>query len=155
MKQAFYVQSPLTGLSGTRTFVEAFLESSCGPVEDPGGAGRTRSVYDSVYSTVSEPQAPLYENKPRNPTKTYIGRASRPSSHVNPNEYLWCLIADVSQACKKLDDRSRRALALKYCCDWSSYSIADSLGLSESTIHRIVDKALNKIAAILDGTEND
>jgi len=124
-------------------------------VEDTGDSGRTRSIYDSVYSTVPEPQELLYLNKPKNPTKTYIGRASRPSSHVNPNEYLWCLLADFSQACKQLDDRSRRALAMKYCCDWSSDTIADSLGLSESTVNRIVAKALDKITALLDGTEYD
>jgi hypothetical protein len=155
VKRTPYAQDPKTGQSATRKYVEAFLESSSGPVEDGGiyGNTRTRSIYDTVFSTVAEPQELLYVDKPKNPTKTYIGRASKLASHSNPNEYLWCLTADFSNAAKQLDDRSRKALALKFCRDWGDYSIAQHMGLSPATINRIVSKALDQIANILDGIE--
>lgn len=150
-----YTGDPFTGESTTRAFVEKFLEQFSGPVVEYDAGKETvyAPIYDRIFGASALPQEVLYIHKPRNPTKRYIGRAARCAAGNNPDEFLWCLKADVSAACRKLDTRARIILARKYIADESHEQIALRFNLNPRTIDRIVCKALDRLAAILDHTE--
>jgi len=144
-----YVVDSLTGQSRTREFVEAFLEAYISPTTD--GPKTTRSVYDTLFSTVAPPQDVLYLNKPRNPVKTYIGRAAALASSQNPDEYLWCVVADVSKACSYLTPEQKQIVALRYIRDLGDHEIADLLGVPVTQVIETLSSSIKIITDRLDG----
>lgn len=145
-----YVQSASTGESGTRQFVETFLEAYISPAEAQDGS-QTRSVYDTIYSTVARPQDVLYKNGSRNPLKSYIGRATAIASGHNPNETIWCVAADISQACRYLTAVQRRAIVLKFVYDYADETIATALGVPQPTVTSLLSESIDILAGVLDG----
>lgn len=163
-----YVLNRLTGRSGTREFVEQFLDNAFNPIAD------ARPLIDSIYcpeDSLITLQRDTYKNPPKNPfgwidpdpvrrrplatPSRYIGRAAHvPSSH-NPHEQLWCVKADIARACKRLDRLTRILLGLKYVADLSTWHIAQRVGMSEPTVYRRIEAGLTQIARILDRIEND
>lgn len=133
------------GKSVTRQFIESFLEAYVSPTED------RQSIFDTITSTVGEPQELLYLQKTGNFKKNYIGRASTTLSGSNVNEYLWCLVGDVSKACRHLSRGERRIVDLKYVQDLGDHEIAVKLGAPAIKVSQTIDRILNKLAAALDG----
>lgn len=139
-----YVQDPLTGKSATRKWLEAYLDMFFSPTEDG------RSIYDTIYGMTVPPEPPIYKQKAKDSTLTYIGRASRLLNGSNRHEKLWCEMLDVKDACERLDRRTRIVLGLKYAADLDEYTIADRLGLTWRQVFLIVHNGLEAIVKHLD-----
>lgn len=145
-----YVQDPHTGESRTAEFLELFLDNYANPVQDLSTGAWMRPIHDKLFGATPVPQQALYDDNVTNPVKRYIGRASRVSAGHNVNEALWAQRADIKSALQRLDQRSRHALAYRYCWDYSDETIAEVLGVHPNTVSRIIKTAFKKAAAFLD-----
>ena len=64
---------------------------------------------------------------------------------------LVTLTASIAPAAKRLSDRDRRVLALRFVEDRTQSEIADEVGVSQMQISRILSKALRQLATAVDG----
>lgn len=146
-----YVRNPETGESNTREFLIRFLTSAGGPSEGKDGSPLPATLA-VVYDTKVARKEPLYISGPRNPVKRYVGRASKVPSHLNLDETVWVMLADVNLACRQLDRMSRHVLALRFFYDYGDYDIANALDLTLGQVSQVENDALDKLVSILDGT---
>jgi RNA polymerase sigma-B factor len=63
---------------------------------------------------------------------------------------LVTLTASIAPAARRLSDRDRRVLALRFVEDKTQSEIADEVGVSQMQISRILSKALRQLAAAVD-----
>jgi hypothetical protein len=143
-----YGQDPSNGQSKTREFLEQFLERYMNTMTAP------RSIHETIYGATAVPQESLFvaiKNEDEPPFQEHIGRAGHTPSGKNPNEYLWCLKADISSALSRLDKITRRALAYTYIFNYSAYTTAGILSIREAEVHLMVENGLSRAAAFLDG----
>jgi RNA polymerase sigma-B factor len=64
---------------------------------------------------------------------------------------LVTLTASIAPAAKRLSERDRRVLALRFVEDKTQSEIAEEVGVSQMQISRILSKALRQLAAAVDG----
>ncbi|HEX3802221.1 MAG TPA: SigB/SigF/SigG family RNA polymerase sigma factor [Solirubrobacteraceae bacterium] len=64
---------------------------------------------------------------------------------------LVALTASIAPAAKRLSERDRRVLALRFVEDKTQSEIADEVGVSQMQISRILSKALGQLAVAVDG----
>lgn len=148
-----YVESVLTGGSGTRDMVSLFLQNY--------------AVLSSLmFGGVPNLPEPLYIVKAKNAKKRYIGRAGTPSAGINPFEFMWCVRIDIKHAIETvLSPFERRILGEFYLGssqvnpahevheDEAVYA-AKKLGLPVGTVKSIVSRAKTKVAKYLDDTND-
>jgi RNA polymerase sigma-B factor len=58
--------------------------------------------------------------------------------------------AAVASAARHLDDRERRIVLLLYFCDWTQAEAAETLGLSQAHVSRLLGRAMGKMRRHLD-----
>lgn len=95
----------------------------------------------------------LYDNQSKDIKLTYIGRASKCFASDNPSEELWCVMADISQACKLLTPTQREVIAYKHVYDYTDQSISDITKLTIAEIADAERTGLDKLVAVLDNEE--
>lgn len=142
-----YKVDRLTGKSATREFVEAFLSQAFNNTDKgPPLIERLYSKPDSTLALLDN----IYLHPARSPLLLYIGRAARVLDGHNPHEETWCLKADVTNACKRLDRKTRTVLGLRFIADRTVEEIAATLAVPKSTVSDIIQRGLTRIAQILD-----
>lgn len=151
--------SDRNGNSTTRAFVLAFLEQWASPTYEtyPSSTGKKytlvgRGIYDQVYNRTNYPTVPLYTENSSPATSPRIGRAARSPSGGNSEEFLWACIADVCMAVQTLTQQQRQMLSYKYVDDLSEYEFCKDLGRSVRFVRAEIDRAINQIVEVLDGT---
>lgn len=147
-----YIRDPETGQSRTLEFLIRFLSTGGGPVELKDGSTAPATLASVLSPSVPTPQ-PLYTSKPRDGLKRYVGRASKSTSSTNPNEELWCVIADVSQACRYLTRDEREVLILRFFYDNEPEDVSNALALPLAKVTDLERNGLGKLCRILDNTD--
>jgi DNA-directed RNA polymerase specialized sigma subunit len=130
--------NPRTGLSGTRDFLERFLDDY-------------NELMAATLGGPPEPSAPIYEVKAKDGTKRYVGRAAQIMNGSSEFEELWCMRVDIGNAIKQLDVRSRIVLGRRYLLGEEYHEIAEFLGVSENWVKKVRSSALRSITNTLDG----
>lgn len=70
--------------------------------------------------------------------------------HIDERFALVALTASIAPAAKRLSERDRRVLALRFVEDRTQSEIAEEVGVSQMQISRILSKALKQLAAAVD-----
>ena len=134
-----YIVNPHTGESVTKEFIRRFIL-------------RYDSIAEQLDGGLKPQEAPTYQNKSKDSTKAYIGRAAKVQDGKNPHEDLWCIRMDIANAANKLTETQRVALGYR-ATGHTNKEAGFLMSLSEREVARIVDAALEKLTRILDGTE--
>lgn len=161
----YYVTDPATGESGTRVWLEKFLNLFFLGLADEG-EGHVSSHYDRLYSTTAPARELIYESlsihRKTNPDAGTDYRSINEEPHPigrhtyfrsgppNPNESILCHKMDVEKIVRTLSKRERIVLGEKYCGGLENADIAVKFDVSERTIDRILSHSLDVIAKRLD-----
>ena len=135
-----YIINESTGLSGTRSWLRAWLDNYRGLREE--SMGGTSDAQDPVYRSVLQAHG-----------KRYIGRAPHLTTVVNRHEEFWATRIDVAAACRRLNPIQRTLLAYRYIVGLTPESISHRLDMNPSTVESMINMAVRRVARILDGQD--
>ena len=140
-----YVVDRENGDSATRKFVVSFLEAYSRSESD------SPSTWDRLMNKVQVSNSNPYKFSATPTLKQVIGRAGRMASGSNPDEYLWCVLADISKACKTLDPLTRFSLMYRFVYGFHDVTSMQLVEVSsERQFGRIIDAGIDQIVELLD-----
>ena len=125
-----------TGREPTYNEIAEFLEIS---IEDVLAAAEASAAHHAVSF-----------DTPHDDGDGEAGTLGDSMGEIDERYDLVTLTASIAPAAKRLSERDRRVLALRFVADRTQSEIADEVGVSQMQVSRILSKALRQLGAAVD-----